>query len=583
MNRHRQKGIALVTSLAILVAVGALVLGVIFTTRVELAVTRNDSTSTQAQYVAQAGLQKYKSVLFQNFRWSEEGEASGGSNLDACMTSISNGFHFDRDATTPVTEWDADGQISFPAESVTNAAGSSVIGEYEVTLLADPGNASRVTIRSVGRTTAGDAARQATATASGTYLVRNSSTLEQAIFAGMGSDMRFVNGNTTVYGGVYIVGDRDDPNTVVIESNGNFGVYNGYDKTGDTTNSNFLVDEARFSENLCAALRVERGTVKVGGSTQLGQPDNRLLTVAVSRGAEDVHFDKGGTEDCLKNKGTCTEIGPRAFDIEEPPDFPDLDEPPGTEFCPTGTWRNCIRDEAQVDGMTLTTDGGSTIAFDPPLDGLTTECQAVLSGAATTKLLAFDDTAIDCTHVDTGVTYGFSYDPAFTPAKFLVHGNLNLRGFDLDFTRDTVYQARSRDDDGLEQNFAGLSVEAIDGVGGNVVARGDFASDQALGKFPENVVTIIAENDVDFGKNHGYYTVPVYAGNQFRIRGNAQLFGQVIGNQFCTTNDVGSCSTAGNPAEIVFVPTGETRAESFRAVSPSGGLPTFETVGYELR
>ena len=258
-----RSGIALITSLAILVVVSTLVLGSIFTTRVELAVTRNDNTLAQAQYVAQAGLQSTKAALFQNFRWLEGGSGTG-SSLDACTNSLSGGIDFLRTGT--VTPWVND-QILLAERSVTDAGGVE-IGRYVVTLLRDPGNENRITVRSVGRTLDGGAGRVARATAAATFIIRNSSTLEQAIFAGSGSDMRFINGNTTIYGGIYIVGDLDDPETIVMESNGNLGLYNSYDKTGVGT---FLDPAAQASSNLCAALRVQSGTVAVGGSTQFGR------------------------------------------------------------------------------------------------------------------------------------------------------------------------------------------------------------------------------------------------------------------------------------------------------------------------
>lgn len=583
-----RRGIALITSLAILVVVAILATGSLLTTQFELAISRNDAVSAQAQYVAQAGLQTYKTWLFQTFR---QLESSGSSGTDACSNSLTTVI-----GTLP----------SAGAGTVPDASGVA-IGSYTVTVRQDPANENRITVQSVGVTSVGGATRQARATASATFLIRNSSTLEQAIFAGTGSNMRFVNGNTRIHGGIYIVGnplpaDGSPPViTPVMQGNGNLSVLNGYDKTSDTTNAAFLEASARSATNLCAALRIERGQVEVGGSTVFGSVDNPLLTVAVGRGAVDVVNRQGlpTNPDCSNAKGICAITGITPFDIAEPPVFPRLTEAPDTEFCPgPATWRSCVRAEAQSDGMVLTTNGGSTISLLAPSGSgvaLPTACLTELNAAAarSDKQLSLAGSSLDCTVTVNGLRSGFNY-VATTPARLELWGNVNLRGLNLSFGRDVVYQARSRDADGVVRTFAGLSVESIGAnlhtaaglaaaQGGDFQAAGNFVADSTLGRFPSNVLSIIGERDVRFRGNQKYVTAPVYAGREFRMRGNTQLFGQVIADSFCTTSNQDSCSEGGNPAEIMFVPTGENRPRSFRAIAPTGGIPTFRVEAYELR
>src|SRR5690554_6505881 len=85
----RELGFALTTSLIIVAIVGALIAGTVFTTQFETNVALNDAAAAQAQYVAQAGLQMYKAVLFQAFRFNEAG--GGGSGFQ-CENSLSNGI-----------------------------------------------------------------------------------------------------------------------------------------------------------------------------------------------------------------------------------------------------------------------------------------------------------------------------------------------------------------------------------------------------------------------------------------------------------------------------------------------------------
>jgi hypothetical protein len=575
------RGIAIVTTLTILAVIGALVLGLILTTQAEMAVSRNDATSAQAQYVAQAGLQTYKAALFQTFRRLEAG-GSSGSNTAACRNSLSGGIDFLRGGAATTHTW-VDNRIVVPPGQVTDADGNP-IGTYNVTLLRDPTNENRITVVSVGRTAVGGQARQATATARATFLIRNSSTLEQAVFAGTGSGMRFLNGNTTIYGGVHIVGDLANPDATVIQSNGNFQIFNHYDKSSGT--GDFLTAAAQRSNNLCAAVRVQSGRIAIGGSTQLGTEANPLLAVAVGRGLSDIVTDRGGTLECKRNKGVCTEAPVGPFDIAEPPAFPRLDESPATEFCPAPRiWRTCIREEAAEHGLTLEARSGTVSILAPSGATLPEACRTFLNNAAARadRTLAFGSTTIDC--VAGGV--GFRYTAAH-PASFEVFGNINLRGLNVRFDRAVRYTATSRSGTGALQQFANFSVEAVGGSGGNFRTEASFTTN-TLQKFPNNVLSIVAERNVDLrGGNNTFITAPIYAGDTFRLTSNSVLFGQVIANTFCTTSpgggdDAGACATAGSPAEIVFVPTGENRARSFRAIAPTGGLPTFTVLSYELR
>ena len=586
-----RRGVALVAALAIVTIVGTLVLGAIITTQVEQFVTRNDSTSAQAQYVAQAGLQTYKATLFQNFRWLEGGGTTG-TLADACSNNLQHGIDYGRNDT--LTPWNGN-QIGMPFNDgglVVDAHGNE-IGRYAVTIIRDPTNASRFTLQSVGQTTGTDATR-ARSTARATILIRNSSTLEQAIFAGTGSGMRFLNGNTTIYGGVYIVGNRaqTDPHDLVFESNGNLSMFNAYDKTNlnDTaTLREYLVDPALKSNNLCAALRVEAGRIAIGGSTQLGTPTNPLLTVAVGKGLEDIDNSMGGSE-CMTNKGVCVETTVGPFDIANPPDFPELDEILATELCPSpNTWRDCIREEARDDGFTISNFGFGKLEVPSDLD-LPPECQAFLDAAAirSDRTVRFDGTAINCTvQRPDGRTVGFSYTITGSFGSLQTYGNINMRGFNLDFARPTTYRATSRaKDTGTERTFANLSIERLGGHGGDFSVRSTFAADQVHGRFPDNVLTVVAESNASLrGGNNTYVTAPIYAGQQIRIREQTQLYGQVIANEFCTTNvnDVCNVKGGGSPAEVIFVPTGENRPDSFRAIAPTGGLPTFKIEAYELR
>ncbi len=584
MRSRSQAGIALITSLAILTIVGALILGAILTTGIELNVTRNDMTAAQAQYAAQAGLQKYKAALFQAFRWEESG---GGSLTAACENSLSTGINFTR-AAGGTLAWSGN-RIVMPAEIVTDTDGNA-IGNYVVTFLRDPNNDSRITIQSIGTTVETSAIRRATARASATFIVRDSSAIEQAVFAGTGHGMKFFNGNTIVYGGIHVVGDASSPNSVVIEAKGDAAVLNHYTTAETSGTSGFLAAGAQASDNLCASVRVQYGRVDVGGSASFGSAAHPLLTVAVGDSPNDINISE--ETNCAKDgKGVCAEsFG--IFDLtEDAPTFPLLDESPATEFCADPlTWRTCIRNEASLDGMTLVASG-SSVSLAGPLAAagatLPAACSSALNAAAagSTKRIQFGNSNLDCTVEVAGTRYGFRY--SHPSGLFELFGNVNLQGLSMQFTNDVKYRAISRGEDGIE-TFAGLSLESVSGTGGQFIAQGNFVPDGVAGKFPDVVMTVIAESDAKLLKNKGMYALPVYSGRDFMASSGSKLFGQVIADRFCTVQSSGSADLAcsdkgGSPAEIFFVPTGSNRPKSFRAIAPSNGLPTFRVEAYELR
>src|SRR5690606_16176059 len=111
-----ERGFALTTSLIIVAIVGALIAGTVFTTQFETNVALNDAAAAQAQYVAQAGLQKYKAVLFQAFRYNE---SFGSGGALKCENSLSVGIDIFRDGA--IYYWNND-RIALDPEPVLDVA-----------------------------------------------------------------------------------------------------------------------------------------------------------------------------------------------------------------------------------------------------------------------------------------------------------------------------------------------------------------------------------------------------------------------------------------------------------------------------
>jgi hypothetical protein len=587
-----RRGVALITVLGIIVIVAVLVLGSILTTEIEVAVSRNDLTATQAQYLAQAGLQSAKARLFQTFRYviSEDGV------VDPCVSQFDQEIDFSRDGSGQ--SWGEDNTISLGTEAVFSADGE-LVGFFTVDLLRDPTRRNVITVRSLGERTRDPnnvSNPLAVSRASATFSISTGSGLEQAIYAGAGSGMFLVNGNAEVYGGVYIEGDRaayeaDGSQSVVFSSNGTFRQLNGYDssvlQTGNYNPADFLL--VTSVGNLCASFRVAYGAIEVDGSTELGKPDNKLYSVAVGQDGANVTYNgepiEGDVDDtCRRNLGVCSQAGVTGFDLLEAPRFPRFDEAPANaELCNNvATWRECLRNEAL--------DAGLVIAFaDGELTGdagdLDEACASILTSAygGSDRTLALGTEDVDCTVVIDGVPRGFTYSYASGRGVFEAYGHLNFRGLNVTFEAPTEYSVVGG------TGNAGLTLESdppgTATGGGNLRIESDFVP-LSPNRYPEQVLTLVAEHMLTLnGGNRTTVTAPVYAGDLFRIRANSTLLGQVIADAFCSMGNPNTddCGIAGTPPRIVFSSAGENRPASYRAVASPGGTPTFALLGYEQR
>ncbi|BCZ89502.1 pilus assembly PilX N-terminal domain-containing protein [Thermus thermophilus] len=558
MNR---KGIALVATLALMVVIALLVFGTFFTTQIELWTTRNDTTSVQAFYAAEAGLQKYKAALFQQYVWREQQGGTGGGS--GCFTSLARGLDLDRDGTlTPFVN----NRLVLAQDEVVTDANGNPVGRYTVTLYKDAEDGQLFTLVSEGTSGGAKARVQAT------FRISNSDYLEQAIFAGAGQANRWLNGGATIRGGVYVVGSPNDPDQYVIEANGNFALYNWYDLTTYSEVTNRVEPSYRQVQDLCASLRVQYGKISVGGSTQIGEPNNKVKGVFVGRGAQDITGENVGV--CQNNKGVCTEaMG--GFDLSDPPPFPTLDAKLDSEACKGySTWRACLQGKAALRIQRI----GNVLSVASPSDAtLPSPClQAMESGT-----LTLDTQSVDCTftHLDGsrgGFRYTYTGDKKSGQGLLEVFGDVVLEGIDVVLNRPVDYRAQSG-----STKSATLAVLKLNGNGGNLDINGNLLPDATFGLFPNHALGFLAEGDIY--QRGQYVMAPLYAGGTFRVVKDNVLFGSVISNQFCTTSagNQTQCN-AGQKAEVVYI---RIPKENRPVLLPSlrGGKPVFQVLSYERR
>ncbi len=574
-------GFALVAVLGVLALIAILALGSALTAQIELWTTRNDTTSVQAFYAAESGLQKYKAALFQQYLWQEKRFREGNRTPTgvACGSSFSEGIDWNRDGGLSAAEKFQNGRMLLAQNEAVPDAEGRPVGQVTVELI-------RHTDRLFTLVSRGESGG-ARGTVQATVFLETPSPLNVAIFAGGGQANRWLNGGATIRGGLYVVGDPSRPDQTVIQSNGNFALYNEYDLRG-TPVQDFLAPEAQRAKDLCATLRVQYGRIEVGGSTQIGTPGNPVKGVFVGRGGGDI----SGTalEVCQNNKGVCTNaMGP--FDLTDPPPFPTLD---GTQVtCPNGnpcTWREQIQQEAGLivrwDGTALTTN------WDGEAPAQATACRKSLTALRSGDTLTLAGREASCLFTRGSELVGFAYIPG-NPGTLVVLGNVVFEGLNL-VVGEVRYLARTRsqqDNPREGVSTASLSILKNGNRGGNLDLNGPFLPstlDVNLagvgllpgGTFPQHVLGLVAEGNVYQRGSH--VTAPIYAGGTFRIVRQNVLVGSVISNEFCTTsagNQTG-CA-AGQSAEVVYVPT--QRPQALRAVDQSVGRFAFIVLSYERR
>jgi hypothetical protein len=529
---RQPQGIALVVTLAILVAVGLLAFASSITTLISQWSARNERGATEAYYVAETGLQQWKTRLFQSYRWQlyETVRNTSGSRTPTrseCGNVLAGGV-----------DWNRNGRIDSDETLPTTRTGSVPMGPgtgtYTITVAQDPTRPRFMLVRSVGRFNGSQAVAQAT------FDLSNTGPWNYAIFSGRGAANRHLNGGALIRGGLYVQGQSSDPDRTVIDSNGNFRMENEYNYSTDSVLANRLNSDMRSLSNLCATLRVQYGRVEVSGSSEYGDPSNPLLGAYVGDATNDIFGNTSGV--CTANRGICTDDR-GAFDLPPAlaPRFPEFNTTPCASD-PSRTWAACVRDEAAARGIRIT---GSGILFPPgalPTSPLSCVLGNVLSGGA----LRFGNASMDCRYTLDGRTGGFRYT-AGSPGTLEIYGTLHTHGINVFFDHAVNYRAFDFTNPTTDRN-ASIFVE-----GGSITLSRDLLPDASSATFPSQVLGLLAQNNIEQLTSNAMGIF--YAGNRFRTQRDQRTLGTVVANEFCTTSAGGSQCNAGQRAEVTYIPT----------------------------
>ena len=269
----RNEGFVLITSLLIMVVVVVLVFGTSFTALVDRMISSNQRGANAAYYVAQAGLQQYKTLIFKNLVDYYIVHREGW-----CASPIAEG----------IWTWveDEDGKrkhfVVEPGQTTPPEAFGP--GEYRVNLQVSD---TFTVLTSIGEVGNSQTVLQLVATdGAGPAAV-----YENAIFAaGRSPGTKAITGNIAVYGSIHIVTGsvelEDDEVEGDLDFSGRAGVYNNY--IGDAGNSDIQDEVTAITgknyEDLCARLKVDRGDVFLQGNAHLGAYGTPIHSVHLGTG-----------------------------------------------------------------------------------------------------------------------------------------------------------------------------------------------------------------------------------------------------------------------------------------------------------
>lgn len=579
---RRKSGIAIVATLVILVLVGLLVFGTFYTTQIEQFVTRNDATSTQANYIAQAGLQKYKTALFQNFRWTLGQPAV---NANACENPLYVGIDWDRNGPDAMQTFDSQGRMVF----TENIAG----GQATITIRRDANDRNYMTITSVGRFAGAQSSVRAV------FNLANAGLSRYAVVAGRGLGQESINGNARIRGGVFIEGDQSNPTRRVFAGSGNLEISNNYDLAGSQGNT-FLSSRVSPAQtnNLCASFRVRWGTIGLTGSAGLGapnsqqNPNNNLVDIKIGDPSLETSYpslalaydNQGIIRNQTCSRGFCAPFVGR-YDISdaESPRFPRLEDP-GT--CGSGSnWRTCIRNDAR--GVILTQ--GQALPTMPtaglPL-GATWSDQSSCSAFRNQATITLNNTSYDCRVVVGSIPIaGFRYN--HSTSQLEVYGTTVLQGFNLVVGRTITYSVYGYNQTG--NRAATLLLESRNGSGGNLTFNGSLGPD-GTARFPQQALALMAEGNANeefsvlYGSNNVAVAAFIYSGRRFAMSGSqSALAGMAIVESLCanTTGSANNRRCGGQGASDIFYVDPGFNLPGALSSGLNRTVPVFQILSYE--
>ncbi len=587
-------GVALVTVLAMLLVVSAVVFGMTYTTQITQWIMRNDNTSTQANYIALAGLQKYKTSLLQNYRTVYTGSSTGTSS-SGCISAPNAALDLDR------------GNSGAQSSMTENINGGSVT----VTITRDAASPNLVILKSVGNYGGAKSSVRAILSLSGGGLFSNA-------FVGGSGSSQMINGNATIYGGVFLEGNPSDTSNsnTVFTLGGSVSLQDSYAMSNSNSYPLYNYITPTSVANMCSSVRIAHGRLNLQGSADIGTSSNPLTGIYVgdpSGGGTEAKVYQGNSnspispQDC--SNGLCASgIGRYDLSSTTSPRFYYLDTPANLSNACDGTtvnsggqsWRACINGDSLGDSKTLILQQNGNAFALPAKKLFATNTQLTKPSTSTCSLtsstITLNSSDIDCVYKNGSTSVlGFKYSKN---SKVLeVYGNVAFQGFDLSVGTDIKYRASGYNSSALgaaslifERRCSsggsygypcgGNSTNGTATLSGDLLPDKDWPSTNS-GKFPLQTLTIIADGNsasTDSLTVNNDAAAVLYSAKRLHLTGNNNIAGVLLGDNLCVGNN---CSGGGS-SNIYFVdPTTTTALPTALALVPRYIAPTVQSIASE--
>jgi hypothetical protein len=268
MKTSLQQGFAIVATLLVVAVIGVMVAGSLWLSSLNRQINQNDAVTTQVVNVAQAGNAYWKAEMVSLYRHMMENFSmydsaittyvNNGGNI-SCGNYFAIGLDLDRNGTIDQTNGSTLPTISIPVETQTG----TVSVKFDV-------------VGSSVKLTAQGKLGSSKATVVDEFNISTADIWNNAVFSDDGSSSGTISGRAEIRGAVHILGENLPANNVVLDLSGSFGLGNTY----KSINPSLHVDASslRLSnpdpQDLCAALRVRKGNVIMGGNAQLGYQES---------------------------------------------------------------------------------------------------------------------------------------------------------------------------------------------------------------------------------------------------------------------------------------------------------------------
>lgn len=265
----------------VMVIVGILATGAVFNAVTSQSVAANDRNGAYAQYMAESGLNHFKTIAFQGYKFFSENkdqyvltDSQKASIRCAGGNLLAVGLDLDRKKNAE-GKYEVDIWPDAQPHLVPVTLPDGTLGGYEISIR--KGGDELISQGFVGGTKY-DTAR-AKATSALLFTVGGAGPFNNAIFVKGGFFGPAINGNVSVYGSIHSINGNIKVGDPALSLGGTAGVYNDYQ--GEGSNSDVRATIAELGGNkdladLCSSIKLKSGNLDIeSGSVSVARAGNK--------------------------------------------------------------------------------------------------------------------------------------------------------------------------------------------------------------------------------------------------------------------------------------------------------------------